>query len=318
MLITGYGGPDSLEAVGPFMRNLTGREPSPEMLERVKGRYAAIGGASPLTGIARKIASRLSAEFETLGSPMPVAVGMAYWEPFIADALGELKAAGCDRVVAVSLSAFESEIAQGTFRRRVDEAAEAIGGVEVVELPLAARFDRYAAFFAEAIREVLGDSGMVPGTVLAFSAHSLPIADLVVNDPYVGGLEATAREIAARLGLPDGERTATGLTGGEPALGALGEHGGWLLAYQSKGNIPGAWLGPELDDLIGRFASAGLERLVVCPIGFMTDHMETCYDLDVVARRIAAGAGIALDRVAVPNDDGELLAAMAKQAVELA
>ncbi len=167
VLVTGYGGPDTLDAVGPFMKNLMGVEPSEELLQRVKRRYLAIGGSSPLTGIASDIASAIENSLDELGSPMPVAIGMAYWHPFIKDALGALKATGCDKVIAVSLSPFESKIAHGAYRAAIDEAAEEIGGVNVVEAPLVSELDEYASFFAGATAVALTDvepnEGIVAG-----------------------------------------------------------------------------------------------------------------------------------------------------------
>ncbi len=135
VLITGFGGPDSLDAVAPFMCNLMGRDPSDELVERVCRRYLAIGGSSPLAEIAGSIAVKLSEELSDDDETWPIEVGMRYWHPFIEDGLGRLKEVGCDRVVAVSLSPFESKVATEAYREAIAEASESLG-IEVIEAPL--------------------------------------------------------------------------------------------------------------------------------------------------------------------------------------
>jgi ferrochelatase len=318
VLVCGYGGPDSLDAVGPFMKNLMGFEPTPELLERVKRRYLAIGGASPLTGIAIGIAEKLEEALGQQGHPMPVVVGMAYWQPFIADALAHLKDQGCERVIAVALSPFESKIAHGKYRASIDEAAERIGGIEIVEAPLVSELDQYAAYFAGATAVSLTDIKPNEGIIIVFSAHSLPESDLVEDDPYVAGLRQIANSVALRLGLSEGSDGSFPMIGGIETFGSAEAPRAWYLAYQSKGNRPGAWLGPDLDDVIASLVGTEAKGVVVTPIGFMTDHMETLYDLDIVAAGKALDAGLEFVRTEVPNDHPSLIEAIARSVAELA
>jgi ferrochelatase len=311
ILLLGFGGPDSIESVGPFMCNLMGREPSPELLERICGNYSAIGGKSPLVDIANDIAEDLGAGLAQRGHDVEVRVGMRYWHPYIADSLRELAEAGCERVVTVSLSPFESEVASGAYRLAIDEALDSLPGVETVEAPLISMLPAFVDFLAESTKAAL--SGTAGEDVLvAFTAHSLPESDLVADDPYVAGLKSIAGAIAEKLGWTQGADGA-----GEPLLAEFSAFGSvegpqpWLLVYQSKGARPGVWLGPTLDDLIGAAGGAGIGSLVVCPIGFMTDHMETLFDLDTVAAAQAEKAGLAFVRASVPNDDGLVVAALA-------
>ncbi len=319
VLLTGFGGPDSLEAVGPFMRNLSGREPSDELVERVRKRYLAIGGSSPLGEIAGEMAQALREALAEQGSPMPVEVGMRYWRPYIPDGMARLKDAGCDRIVTLSLSPFESKVAHGAYREAIAEAASALGGLDVVEAPLAATLPEYVDLFASATFSTLAELESQEGAVLLFTAHSLPGEDLVADDPYVAGLMAVADAVADQLGVPPGSHNV-----GEPVLPGISTFGSidpirpWFLAYQSKGARPGDWLGPDLDDVIAAAAAGGATRVVVCPIGFMTDHMETLYDLDVVAADAALSAGIDFARVPVPNEDLGLVGAMARMVRQIA
>lgn len=319
VLITGFGGPDSLEAVGPFMRNLMGREPSAELVERVSARYRLIGGSSPLATIARSIAARLASDLERLaGESIPVEVGMLYWRPFIPDALTALAAEGCERIAIVHLSAFDSKVATQAATEAVRSAAEPLG-LEVVVAPLFATLDAYTEFFAEAIGAALrAQDGADGRSVVAFSAHSLPLPDLVDGDPYVAGLEQAAQQIAEKLGLGPGRHGA----GSElfASFSAFGDTSGerpWFLVFQSKGERPGGWLGPSLEELVDACAEANLHGVVASPIGFVTDHMETLYDLDVVIKEHARDAGVSFSRSAVPNDAETVIEALSKQVLDL-
>ncbi len=310
VLLTGFGGPDSIESVGPFMCNLMGKEPSDELVERVCMRYLSIGGKSPLVEIATAIGNEIGAALKQKGHELPVALGMRYWDPYIVDGLAALKQAGCDRVITISLSPFESKVAHGAYREAIAEAAEQLGGIEVVEAPLVSELQRFVDFFAGAIAATLSDLEPNHDAILVFTAHSLPMSDLVDGDPYIAGLERAANRIASKLDLPAGShgRGSTVLPGFS-AFGSEGESRPWFLVYQSKGNRPGGWLGPDIDELIeAAQVSRAVKALVVCPIGFMTDHMETLYDLDIVAADAALTSGLEFARVPVPNQD-ELLAA---------
>ena len=311
VLLQGYGGPKTVDDVRPFMLNLMGREPSEELCTRICGNYEAIGGGSPLLGIAEEIASGLRERLARDGRDVPVAVGMRYWDPYIVDAAAELVEQGCDRIIAVSLSAFESEIATGAYRKAIEPALAEHPGLTVVQAPLIGEDDAYADFFARSVRATIEELGS-HDVVVAFSAHSLPMSDVVHDDPYVVGLEENVRKVAALLGLGEAKRDAGERLSEE--LSTLGSDEGptpWYLAYQSKGARPGGWLGPELDAVIDGAAAQGFAGIVVCPIGFMTDHMETLWDLDIVAAKRAAEKDLRFARAAVPNTDSALLDALA-------
>jgi ferrochelatase len=317
VLLQGYGGPKTVADVGPFMRNLMGRQPSPELTARIASHYEAIGGGSPLLGIAESIAVALEERLAARGMDVPVRVGMRYWEPYIADTVAQLVAMGCDRIVALSLSAFESEIATGAYRKAIEPVLAEHPCVHVVEAPLAAVHDAYAEFFVRSVTAALAD--LPEGAIVAFSAHSLPLADLVADDPYVTGIEATARRVTKLLGL-GAARVDAGARFSE-GFATLGSDEGshpWYLVYQSQGARPGGWLGPELGVLMDGAASLRAPGIVVCPIGFMTDHMETLWDLDIVAAKHAAEIGIPFVRAAVPNVDGALLDVLAESVAALA
>lgn len=313
VLLVGFGGPDSLDAIEPFMRNLMGREPSTELLERVRGRYLAIGGRSPLTEIATAIAEQIEGRLTEIGYPMPVRVGMAYWQPFIKDAVAELVREGCDRIVTVSLSPFESVVAQQKYRDAVNEAVEAIGGIEIVEAPLVSELDEYSKFYAGATAGALTDLEPNEGAIIVFTAHSLPLSDLTQDDAYVSGLRAVADEVAGLLGCDPGQEDA-----GFPmfehfrAFGSAALPRAWYLVYQSKGHKPGEWLEPSIEELVDASIEAKIPAIVCVPIGFMTDHLETLWDLDIVAADRALEGEVEFIRAPVPNDHDWLTHAIAE------
>lgn len=312
VVLIGFGGPDCLDSVGPFMCNLMGREPSEDLVARVRRRYLTIGGKSPLLDIATDMASALESDLADMGHDVPVRVGMRYWHPFIDEAFDDLVAAGCSRVIAVSLSPFESKVAHGAYREAIAEVAERHPELLIEEAPLLSTMDAYADFYAMSTASALNDLENNEGAIVAFSAHSLPLDDLEDDDPYVEGLKMLASAIAERLGLAPGIADA-----GEHmfsqfrAFGADRLPRGWFLVYQSKGQRPGAWLGPEIDDLIAALAETRATAIVTVPLGFATDHMETLYDLDVVAAGQALDAGLEFMRAVVPNNDDQFMRGVA-------
>jgi len=313
VLIVGFGGPDCAESVGPFMCNLMGREPSAELLERVQARYERIGGSSPLLEIAQNLADSIAVALASAGEQMPVEVGMRYWEPYIAEAVDALAAAGVERVVMVSLSPYEAEVTHGEYRSAVEEAIAKHPGMRVFDAPLLSALPAFLDLHRQLASEALTELDM-PGAPLVFSAHSLPLADVERDDSYVRGLEAAAENVASRLGLDAGARGE--ILGGIEAFGSASGARPWLVAYQSRGARGGEWLGPDVDDVIAAIGRTDSPAVVVVPLGFATDHMETRYDLDVVARRKAQELGVCFVRSGLPNAHHVLAAGVAHAVLE--
>jgi ferrochelatase len=309
----GYGGPASLDDVEPFLTSMMGRPPSPEMLESVKARYTAIGGRSPLPEIAAEMADALRLALAERGHEVAATIGMRHWRPYIADGLAELAEGGARRVVTVSLAPFESFASSGAYRAAVEEAAAGMPGLSAVEAPSF----RTQPGFVDALMggcggalDALSASARGVRTAVLFTAHSLPVSELA-EDPYVDELRETAAAVAERLGL-----AAAAMSGrqewlpGIDAFGSAAAEKPWLLAYQSKGQRPGDWLGPDLADVIAALPGAGIGAVAFSPIGFSTDHLETLYDLDVVAAGQAAEAGLSCARAAVPNGRPAMIEAL--------
>lgn len=312
VLITGFGGPDCLEAVGPFMCSLMGREPSPELLARVCARYETIGGASPLPGIARELGAEVGAALTAAGHDVAVEIGMRYTDPSVADAVGRLADEGVEHVVLVTLSPFETQVTHGEYRAALESALASHPGITASEAPLFSQMPSFVSLHVAAAAAALESAA--PDAALIFSAHSLPVADAEADGSYVTGLRAAADAVAAGLGLPCGE--VTDVVAGIEAFGSRKGIRSWLLAYQSKGARGGEWLGPDTDEVIDAFASEGASAVAVVPLGFATDHLETLYDLDVVAAARAAAAGVGFVRSAVPNAAPELARDISSAVIE--
>ena len=279
VLLLAHGTPESLADMPDYLTRVRGgRPPSPELVEEMRHNYAAIGGRSPLTDITRAQAAALS---EALG--MPVHVGMRNWRPFIADALREAARAGARRVVAVPMAPQFSTLSVAKYRDEVDRARPP--GLEVRFVPSWHDHPRLLDAFAEKLRASLSAG---PWDAVVFTAHSLPTRVVAAGDPYPDEVAATARGVAARAGLA-----------------------GYALAYQSAGRTPEPWLGPSLEEALALAAREGARRALVAPIGFVCDHTEILFDVDVQAAGAARRLGLVLGRTASLNTSPAFIRALA-------
>jgi ferrochelatase len=260
-----HGTPASLDEMPEYLRLVRGgRPPSAELIEEMRHNYEAIGGRSPLTEITRAQGGALGAR---LGPGVPVAVGMRNWVPFIKDAVAELHAAGVTRAIAIPLAPQFSTLS-------VTKYMDAAGGA----LPPGMTLDPVHSFhdhprLLDAFAERVRAAAPRDGEEVVFTAHSLPVRVIESGDPYAAEVAATASGVAARAGIA-----------------------AFQLAYQSAGRTPEPWIGPDLGELIERRASAGIRRFLVVPVGFVCDHTEVLFDIDVQAARVAAAAGASIRR----------------------
>jgi ferrochelatase len=292
-----YGTPASLDDVEGYYTHIRrGHAPSPEQLAELRGRYEAIGGTSPLA--ARTEAQR-AAIAAALDAAEPgrwaVALGQKHAAPFIEDAVAGLAGAGVARIVGLVLAPHFSRASVGEYQQRLRAAADELG------LPSAA-LDRwhlepsYVAFLAAAVRD--GLAAMPERTKVLFTAHSLPERALV-GDPYPDELRTSASAAAEAAGL---SRWAD-----------------WAVAYQSAGRTADPWRGPDVLAVLDDVAATGrADGVLVCPQGFVSDHLEVVYDLDLEARRRAEALGLAFARTRVLNDDPAVMAALAERVRALA
>lgn len=290
VLLMAYGGPSSLEDVEPFLHDIRGGRPtSAELVEEIRGRYAAIGGRSPLLEITRAQAGALA---ERLG--LPVYVGMRHWHPYVREVVPEIARAAPRRLVALCLAPHYSRMSIGAYHRALDEAlaeAQAATGwrPEVVKVDSFHLHPRFVEAVAGKVREGLARFEEPAQVLTIFTAHSLPERILAEGDPYERQVEESARAVAAQI----------------PGLD-------WTRCWQSAGASGGPWLGPPLEEVVREQAAAGRKDLLVCPVGFVTDHVEVLYDVDIEANAIARAAGARLERTGSLNTDPGFIEALAE------
>lgn len=283
VLVMAYGTPKGLDDVEAYYTDIRrGRPPSAEQLQELTDRYRAIGGRSPLLEITQKQANGIA---ERLG--IRAYVGQKHAAPFIPDAIGAMKEAGVSNAVGLVLAPHFSSMSIGDYARRVAAATESAGWdgrVEMIESwhREPAFIDLLAGYCADAL-------GAIPApardeTTFVFTAHSLPASIVANGDPYPEHLRETAEAVAKRNDLQR-----------------------WRVGWQSAGRTEQEWLGPDVLEVMEELAGAGERGVVVCPCGFVADHLEVLYDLDIEAARRAGELGISFARTRSPNDDPAFL-----------
>ncbi len=301
VLLMAYGGPSRLEDVEPFLLDVRGgRATPPELVAEVRERYRAIGGASPILERSREQAAALEERLNLAGAgevgdvgPWRVFVGMRHWHPYIRRAVEEIAVGGFERLVALCLAPQFSGISVGAYFRALDGALAAVPGgadLPVARIPSWHDHPGFVAALADEVRHAVRrfPADELAGLQFVFTAHSLPEAALAEDDPYVRQVRETARAVAEEAGVPDGQ-----------------------VAFQSAGARPGAWLGPSLDQTLDALAGEDCRAVLVVPVGFVSDHVEVLYDLDVEAQARARELGLHLERTASLNAAPRFIDALA-------
>ncbi|HEU0167664.1 MAG TPA: ferrochelatase [Chloroflexota bacterium] len=289
VLLMAYGTPHSLGELEDFYTHIRGgRKPAPAQITALRDRYAAIGyanegGQRPLLDISLAQAEALD---QRLGPDYRVRVGMRHWHPYIHEALADMAGEGIRQAVALSLTPQFSSLSVGAY---IEAANEAAGPIELRHVRSWHLQPAYIEAMAERVRAA--QDGWAPDMVV-FTAHSLPRRTVEEGDPYVFQLQQTANAISGQLDLSR-----------------------WILSFQSVGQGDGArlgtWLGPDILETLDRLAADGAERVLLAPIGFIADHLEILYDLDVQAKQHADSLGIELRRTQSLNADPKLIEALA-------
>ena len=290
VLLMAHGTPESVDQMPDYLRLVRGgREPSAELVEEMIHNWESIGGHSPLNEITNAQGAALQQQLASDGFDIPVFVGMRNWRPFIADAMPEMEAAGARRIIGIPLAPQFSSL---SVQKYMDAAKAALPAG--LELMCVRSFHDHPLLIDAFARNVLAEKPRA-GEEVVFTAHSLPQRIAAAGDPYPNEVAATARAVAARCGIAS-------------------HH----TAYQSAGRTPEPWLGPDLSDFIRERAAAGVRSLLVVPIGFVCDHTEILFDIDVLAAAAARAAGVSLRRTRSLNTSPTFirtLAALVAQAV---
>jgi ferrochelatase len=274
VILMAYGSPATADDVPAYLADIReGRPASQEAVDELAERYRRIGGRSPLDGITE--AQRAALERE-LG--VPVFVGMKHWRPRIAEAVEAALAGGADTLVGLVLAPHYSRLSIAGYRERLERALQGRAELVFVE-----SWHDHGPFLDVLAERVRGFDGHV-----VFTAHSLPERILQEGDPYRDQLLETSRLVAERAELED-----------------------WSFAFQSASPTGQPWLGPDILEELDTLAANGVRRVLVCPVGFVSDHLEILWDLDIEAREKAAEVGLELERIESLNDDPQFVRTVA-------
>lgn len=290
-----YGTPASLDDIEAYYTDIRGgRAPSADDLAELKGRYRAIGGRSPLLEITEAQAGGIA---ERIG--VDAYIGMKHAAPFIPDAVARMQADGVERAAGLVLAPHYAAMSVGDYERRARAAAVDVGWNGELKM-IESWYDEesFIALLATRVEEALGrlSEAARAEAVVLFTAHSLPARIVESGDPYPSQLDATAQLVAARAGL---ER--------------------WQVAWQSAAATGQPWLGPDVCEVLVELAAKGVPGVVVCPCGFVADHLEVLFDIDIEARNLAAELEMEMVRTASPNDDPaflDMLAGVVQRALD--
>jgi ferrochelatase len=277
------GGPDGLENIEPYLREVRGGRPtSPEFIEEIRDRYRATGGKSPVLGITRSVAQQLEQRLNGPGGERyRVYVGLRHWKPFIQETYAELMDDCPERMIGLCMAPQYSAMSIGAYMKKVEEARAQLGGAFPVSYvkswhnhPLLIRA------IADQVTQALGkfSADVRPKVPILFTAHSLPTRILETKDPYPDEVRATMASVCQALGQPTAR-----------------------FAFQSQGRSDEPWLGPTVEETLEALIADGHRHVLVAPIGFLSDHLEVLYDIDIQFKEFAAARGMQLERMTMLN-----------------
>lgn len=283
VLLMAMGGPDSLDNVEPFLLDVRGGRPTPpELVEEIRERYRATGGKSPAPGITQEVAKKLEQRLNESGDgQFRVYVGLRHWHPFIKETYAELLADAPGQVIGLCMAPQQSSLSTGAYRKKVEEARAALQSVCAVSY--VGSWNRHPQLIAAMVENIRQGLLKFPADLRAqvpilFTAHSLPERIVAMNDPYPDEVNGTVEAITARLGQ-------------QP----------WRFAYQSQGRSSEPWLGPTVESALDALHRDGQRHVLVAPIGFICDHVETLFDIDIELKQRAANLEMQLERMPMLN-----------------
>jgi protoporphyrin/coproporphyrin ferrochelatase len=293
ILLMALGGPDNVENVEPYLLDVRGGRPMPvDFIKEIQERYRLTGGKSPVLEIMREVAHLLEQKLNISGAETHrVFIGMRHWHPYIKDTYAELLAERPNRLICICMAPQYSSLSIGAYVKKVEEARAILGG----EFPISYveswyRHPGLIQAIVENIRQALEKfpadvRSLVP---IIFTAHSLPERILQMNDPYPEQVQGTMQAVCEQV------RPVTA-----------------RFAYQSQGRSGEQWLGPTVESTIEALDREGHRHVLIVPIGFLSDHLEVLYDVDIAFRRLAESKGMQLERIAMLNAGPALITTLA-------
>ena len=305
VLLVAFGGPQGPEDVRPFLENvLRGRRVSPERIDEVAHHYEQFGGVSPITELTMKQARALEAALRARGVPLPVDVGMRNWHPYLVDTLTTMSTRGVRRAIGILAAAQRTYSGCLQYKENVRDARAALSrnGSHDVEIVYVSDWHEHPGFVEANADQVRQAFERLPADKrdrarLIFTAHSVPTT-MAAQYPYERQLRASAALIANAV-FSDPRTLRVPPTD-------------WTLVYQSRSGRPGdPWLEPDVCEYLRAARAQGLDAAVLCPVGFLCDHVEVLYDLDVEAAQLCQESGIAMERASAVNVHPRFIDALA-------
>ncbi len=284
VLLMAYGGPNSLEEIPGYLADIrSGRPTTPAVLEEITHNYQQIGGKSPLLEFTQQQADAVAAQLDP--RYFKCYLGMRHWAPWIEEVIGQMLADGITHAISLVLAPHYSKLSIAKYQEKIaDGLAMYRGQIEFANINSYHDAPKYIEALANRVQAGINRWPVDEraDVHVIFSAHSLPARVLKMGDPYDSQLRETARLVAERAGLPAEQ---------------------WSWSYQSAGRSPEPWLGPQLEEYIPTLAARGIKKLVSVPVGFVSDHVEILFDIDIEAQAAAKAHGIRLERPPALNSD---------------
>ncbi len=286
VLLMAYGGPEALDELPGYLADIrSGRPTTRAVLDEMTRNYSLIGGKSPLLGITRQQGAALQTWLDKGRQPFKVYLGMRHWAPWIEDTVRDMLQDGIRQAVALVLAPHFSSMSVAKYQQKVLSGLQLFGGQ--IDFEFINSYHTAPKYIQALVNRVHASLARWPESQreqvhVIFSAHSLPVRILKSGDPYQDQLFETVRLVVQGAGLAEG---------------------GWSWSYQSAGRSPEPWLGPQIDQHVSDLAQQGIKNMVSLPVGFVSDHVEILYDIDIKAQAAAREAGVRLERPPALNLD---------------
>jgi protoporphyrin/coproporphyrin ferrochelatase len=289
LLVMAYGGPNNIDEVEPYLLDVRGYRPTtPEIIQEVRERYREIGGRSPILEQTQEQASALEAALNANGKEFKAFVGMRHWHPYIKDTLVEMQTQSIERAIGLVMAPQYSRMSIGAYFKKIDEVGSPIEVASIKDWHLLPGYlDALVCRVHDALERFPAEvRSQVP---VIFSAHSLPERILTWNDPYPEQLRETVDALMQRLGNQPHD-----------------------FAFQSAAISTEPWLGPDVSVLIQSYAEQGQKNIISCPIGFVCEHVEVLYDIDIVYQKLSKSLGVRLERIEMVHTAPQMIDGLAQ------